>query len=278
MILHDQTIPAEFKRPDDRTTTADQYINAHDEQMYRENHNILVAQRQRHTICTQLTHDDTNSRDPVLIRSLTPVSVNRDSGFIAWFAPLFVSRFTKSIIINVRASRIGANTPLYPVVDGPRNRQQLNTSLAMTPVDATETKYTSTAPVPYEACLAGFGQVYIYAETPMYGADLKGGPVAITGVGVDGDGGSWITIGVDGTFIVGTAVYFSDSEIPPRVITERATDGVTDRLRFREPWGGKYPIVGSTTCNVRQVAQARIHGVSIYEERVSDFSDERDDT
>jgi len=263
-------IPSSFNRLDSQVSDPDSYINTRDQQVLRENHNVLIARGIKRQLMNIVSANASGHGTWWRMWSIrTPT---RDSGDILLFAPLGLSMQTKKLSIVVRAASGSASNDINLVafLDTPGASGQFATVGG--PVTGTAmAKYTVEVPVPRQAQLAGRCTLNLYMEGKMFGSDLLGASCAIDAVGPD-------YIDVDTTAAATTALVqegvYVDSDLaiaPRRVTLVQSLPGAWKyRLHIDGPWE-QLPIAGTDTIEQREAALLQVESVTIYEQSVTDF-------
>jgi len=269
--LREKTIASSLVLFDTRVTDVDHYLNVRDLQVFRENHNLLLAERTRQPLVHQVWFDGYDSNPS--IKTLEAVSTDRLRGHQAFYCRVELPPAVKELTLNVRAGFVdaaGGNVYLYPVLDGPTERRELDKTNEVITINATaETKYTIDVPVSNEAQRAGYGSFYIYVETPMYGTDLKADG-AITAVG--GGTQAWIQSASAPT--VGDVAYFKTGGVADPTYLPRIIKSIVGTQQYFDgPWVGPIPVAGTQQVNYRSVNTCRIWSLTLYPKEVTDFDE-----
>lgn len=99
-----KTIPSAFTLFDSQVSAEDAFLNARDMLVFRQNNNILLAERTRKMLCTV-------GAFPTDIMSGTPISIGNPEYFLA--VPVrFSSRFVRRVTVHVRAQRDATTSTL----------------------------------------------------------------------------------------------------------------------------------------------------------------------
>ncbi len=277
-ILFNWAVPSEFIEMDDHVSAADSYVNTRDVKVALDNHNISLARRARQPIISQEFGAASDPRDPLIVQSIHPVSVNRNSGKVFYLSPIWIPPVCFEIQLSIRAGVADAgefDAKIYPVIDGPGERNDVDTSLEITVNAAAEAKYTATIPVPQSAQWAREAMLYLYYETPLYDVAAKGGGTAITDVSRREEG-AWVVGPFAGTWAGFFLVCTTDTTVLPIQIVEGINlGGGSYKLYLEGPWRGKVPIVGTDEFDIYQANYLKVWNVSAYPVAVTNWSAER---
>jgi len=270
----DYTIPSAFIRLDHQVSAADSYVDVHTQQTARKNHNKLLACRIRQPLFS--LHATANTAgaaavgpDPLIYDS-NAVSPERDNSSVIMAAPIFIPHRCKSCTFVVEAgvrSTAEGNVELYPVIDPPNGRAEIDTGVVITLTTATtRTRYAVTVPVPAASARYGIGTFVVYGVGSIYAADLKAA-TAITDVGRD-----WVEAAFTSAFTNAVVYITTDTDIEPRMIRGAMDLGATERLYLDSPWN-KVPIPGTDTAAIRAINGLRLWEACLYPDRIAGFSD-----
>jgi len=229
------TIPSSFQRLDSNITSADDYVNVRDMQRLRLNHNVLLAQRQKHVLMSQNFTDGSN--DYVELKGDRPVRTQAGfyDGPVVFSTQFRFSPYTKGINVNLRAANGNGslgNSKLYAVLV---DNESASISSVFTVSSASEATYTNTVQVTPSMRKSRLATFVLFFETPANTtADKTVGASDL--VAVDWD---WFQA-VEASDRTGQLVVSSNADIEPRIIVQAQTglgsSSTEARMWVNRPW------------------------------------------
>jgi hypothetical protein len=270
MRILNANIPSTFQDFDTNSNAADSFANVRDQQVYRENHNALVAQRIRRPVYTMQfrtaavstyvsfwdTGPDTVGDMPILCSGTVPVS-----------------QHTKELTLKVRASTAGASgdANLYPVMTSAGASLTVDTTNSINVTGSSEAAYSVDIPLPPVALAMNrhgyrWYDFRLFAQTNIAVSSIKGATA------INDSGPDWIETSAA---ISATADFWmfitTDATISPRwAIDYQALSGGAYRYRLSRPWN-KIPIPGTDTADGYDPYAIELYSLSLYEKPVTGF-------
>lgn len=269
MRLPKPTIPSSFVRLDTRINEADAFANIYSAQALRKNHNILLARRSRRILFSQIFAHASGAGD--FFRFVEPASLV--NGQVVLSIPLYFShRWVREIVVNFEANKesIGDVT-LYANVKTASEPRDLSLSVStVVNNNPALADYSMLVPVSKRARVSGGGTLTIVGNGFIEGVDVDG-PAT-----VDEAGPNFVDVPMNPSGgQIGHGLYVTtNGRIQPRQITDIRSDGAASSRIFVDPPWNIIPNPGTDSVAVREAAEVAIRSISVYEEKVTGFSDE----
>jgi len=292
-LLRTPTIPSEFIRLDSTVSDADAPVNVRDEQVKRENYNILLARRVRHPLVTEVFRgvgwdideygDDTDLTNgqifkhfaysvPIGDRPVDTLSFVGAAMIATW--KVRVPPFCRELTVRIRAKMTTASgdAAVFPIgcVGPPANYDVTVTGTSYDeyevdiPVsDGSKSAFNHVIGLSY-VCEAYDGAQG--ANTVAWAENISTIPARAYVVGTDVISGE-----------VGDVIYFTtpSNTIQPRAIVALETitvDGTTyQKVWVDKPWD-VLPVAGNVY-NTEAVAGLVVHSVTIVPKATTDFGE-----
>jgi hypothetical protein len=196
---------------------------------------------------------------------------------VCYAAPIWIpfQAFEIELTVRAAAARAGEGVEdiiLYPVIDGPEERPDLDTSIKITVSGTTETLYRATIPVPQSAVWAGLGFLHIYYITPLIDTASKGATVISD---VTRGPPATIDANLGSTAFIGEFAVFSDATMLPMRFADIDILAGDDRAIFASAWPGPVPLPGTTTFQIFPANELTIYTICAYPLEVTDWFAER---
>lgn len=257
---YERTIPSSFVRQDDRTTSADQFLNVHDLQLARKNFNILLARRIRTPVLTMHLNANDLAAGDVVLSTFNSAPLSPQAGHIMGPWPIWVPPMCQTMEMRIRAhcSVTTGSVLLYPVIAAPGQTWPPGDDTKIEVSGTTETEYSVTINVPGMAEHLRTGEVRIYIENEIDDPSTADAETVIAaGIGNSLSGGSWVE--TVNQLTSGDIIGFSDASIEPRLIREEVAVSGGYRYYVVGTWN-KVPTNGDTA---RTYTISKLHGLSL---------------
>lgn len=261
-ILGSATIPAKFIRLDDRVTAADQYVNARDMQILRNNHNMLLARRVRQPVA-QFGGKGWQPTGTTNVYSIRAAS--REMGDIFLTTPITVPIGTRELRFTMTGVRL-ANTSvdIYPCVDGPDESTEPNDAYKLT-IGSTNVVKNVTFPVPTSVTATGLGTFYA-----IIGGGLTNEADLNTGIAIVDVSPTTFTAATSMT-VWSAGCYFSNLGIEPRRMVSRTAIGANFLYTLDAPFNVR-PIPGTTTVSTKPTYGFNFNSAALHAVQITDFT------
>jgi len=286
MRVKKQTIPSAFVKTDDTITDPDECVNVHDLHTFRQNHNILVAQRIRKDLMAQAS--------TLSYLEAVPPSANGNLFYTRHYpdgmpyarvmsVPLYLTQMTKEIrfwIVGCKwvlhyTSEMDDDPLLYvtlrePQLDFMYDDIERNT-ITVTAAVSTPTHYYVDVAVPPRAGEDNnhFGRLpYIldvHAREYVDDTRVQFGPHTVTDVGPN-----WYQAS-SATGTGGNCVYSSNTLIEPRLIVNTVSLGGGVYKYYMDADWNIPPIPGTDTISGRQVQAIQLMSWGVQELAITSF-------
>lgn len=276
------TIPSEFIKLDTNVTAADSSVNVHDQHVFRQNHNALLAKRVRKDLISQVCSNE--SREYWFLFSLQPPDL--DTGSRVLSIPLYLTQATRQIRFWCRCGQSGLSVgselsedpKIYAVLHEPQ----------VAPISDVDTNaITVTTAYPnvgsYNADLAvprPVGEITTHMGRIPYILDIyiksfidDTNEILGPGQAIIDSGSDWVTM-ASMLSLTNNAIYTNAAAGEPRlVIANKATTlGVDQRFWLDRPWS-EVPAI-SNTVTVREILGVDMYSFGVQELPREDFTTE----
>lgn len=285
MRLPDYTIPSSFQLFDDTTHDADKFANVRDMQVLRRNHNILLAQRVKHSVL-QLNISSGLQASPNFVKFQAGRPASLGTAPCIFQHMVWLSHLTQKLQLVVYARRDPYNAEseydfdpkLYPKLHPLHVQRDIYVDECVTIEDDAYTKYTVDFPVPHTYDLErsyNRGQIeFEFALYAKFGVDDTADGVVTSGVGISDQGTNWVepAASLGGANAVGRVLYSdTDNTIEARTIVRYVSGfGTYGRYYVHSPWNR--PFLSTDTLIERYVQGIRIANLSLYELPITEFT------
>lgn len=268
-------IPDTYVKLDSDVSAADRFVNVRDTQIVRRNHNIICARSvcreniwswnvQRGALWADGTADFFSHDLPGVINTKVVEPIVR--------AKVLIGPFTKEVFLYATGyagpedEDTSASIKLYATLSPPGAPREISEAYSSPEMfNESHSDFESlsiTIDVPPSPIREGAYREYelaLYVQAIDYGSAIDSA-VAITAATEDTVSVATAGLGAYN----GSAIYFNDSSIQPRVIAERTDGGGTSVLRVRKPWLEKAPSTANTLNSIA-VATLVCRSLSLYE-------------
>ncbi len=274
MKVTDAEIPSAFIRLDSTTHSNTRYVNVRNQQVIRQNHNVLLAQRCRRVLhsFTPVALGGTNAADGGGVIACY-MSLNLYGNAVIGSAkPIYVAYIPLNgimtqVSVDIRAGNTGAaDLYIYPVIFAPGVVPYMPIGNYVTFATGTGTwdEVTATVQIPKLARLKKMGVFCLFAKGVM-----DGGAKGVANI-ADSDY-MWVTTTVATGAVIGDWVYCpTNNAIQPRVVTH--IEPATNKLFINEPWN-ILPVPGTDTLDTRSTSQLSLCALTIREKRIGGFDE-----
>ncbi|HDL48442.1 MAG TPA: hypothetical protein ENH33_00565 [Actinobacteria bacterium] len=278
-IIRETTIPSEFIRMDTRVTAADQFTNVRDQQIARENYNILLARRNRRPLLTTVFR---NVSDYTITGQSLSGYGTLDPGV---FQPrtkmlgpwrIRIPTFCKYVTIRIRAAidTASGDVEIFPAMRGLNTAASAQATVPSSDYSATVTgtalaEYEIDCPVPGGGKFSRWMDLFLVYVCDSYGAG-QGDPITVTLNASPGDrtvtGSAPIDAGTGG---VGDLLYFIS---PSHTITAQIITAISGNTVTVENPFNVLPIVGDIYNSVA-VARFIPSTMTVVPKAIADFGE-----
>lgn len=282
------TIPSDYIKLDTHVTDPDECVNAHDQQVFRQNHNVLVAERIRKDLCQQIASFDDESGAPTLYlwqnspwiaKSKYKPDEEARSRFLS--IPLFLTPLTNKVRFWIYAAKTrmdgGSSLASNPEIwvelrelHSARMSRFGQNTITVTAAHAVPAKYHVDINVPNVGSdyAAKFGRIpmmlEVYVECFIDNTNILHS-FAPTDVGRD-----WFRANIGNhTFDV---AYNNTGRNPPRMIVRDIAYAGDNKYFLDEPWT-EVPDIGDTI-RVQEILGVEVFGYGVQELAITEFHED----
>jgi hypothetical protein len=271
-----KTIPSDFVKLDTNVTDPDEFVNVRDLQVARANHNILLARGMRRTLMA--TRGQTGTRWIVRGGNIGDDRLGAQRPIFEFDVLIdeVVQSVTCVIEGEVDRSGTGLQCRFTGILDRPFGLRLLDSGIQATATEGGATKITLAGiPAPFGGNRFGGKQLARFSlyMQPEIGSNLASG-IAITSVANNGGRINFPDASTPAGITEGRAVHFSNTAIPPRVISSESVSGPTRSIFFEKPFAPQ-PIAGTDTMSIDEVAIFQMDSVTLYEDHLTAFDASR---
>ncbi len=277
------TIPSAFIPMDTNVTAADSVVNVHDQHVFRQNHNSLLAQRVRKDLVAQVaTGVASGSFGYWDFKTRFPPDGEGHSRILSM--PLYVTQMTKQLRFWCRACKTNLNGAsalaedpvLYLVAREPQIAYMgdlTTNALAITSAASTPAFASITVNLP---ALSGehsthFGRtpyiLDVYLKAFIDDTHALHAGTALSDVGVTSFRAAHPGAGM------GDVIYTSAAANEPRMITKRSGLAGDDRYFIDTPWS-EMPNPGADTITGREILGVQLWSYGVQELPITDLTAE----
>jgi len=276
MRVKDTTIPSTFVKLDTNVTAADSCVNVHDQHVFRQNHNALLAKRVRKDLVSQIC----GSGYPTFMSRFAPDEEGRAR---LMSIPLYVTQQTQELRFWCRAekspmnagSSLAEDPVLYVVIREPQLAYMgsiTDYSITVSAASGAAASYNVDVPLPPKSGEVGlhFGRVPyimdIYLKSFVDDTYSLYAALAVSDIGRD-----YFTAAA-ATAAINNVVYTSTVENEPRTISGIISLGGAPRFYVDKPWS-QLPSL-SDTVTICEVLGVVLMSYGVQELEVTDFGAE----